>query len=186
MRKYLVLICCWVNLSYGVGQDMCDQGLALGKALTGDGVNYQQGATKVSQMRYELEPEKHGQWQQNQQLAPQNLEQEAVTRTKTEAMGRQLIEAESMRGKFDEDVDLDLLAKGAEISQNAKTIIATSGSKSMAVNFNTEYVIKTCEHSRRPETFMCIRYLVRAIISQMTQSVGLKRIIKLLLNTKKR
>lgn len=138
---------------------MCEKGITLGRELTGGSVNYQKGADGVAAMRYELEPEKQGAWQQNQQLTSQNLAQEATSKAKTETIGRQLIEAENMRPRFDENVDLELLANGEKISKNAKAIIVENGRKSMPVNTTTNYIMKTCEHSRAPETFLCIRYL---------------------------
>jgi len=122
--------------------------------------NYQAGANHIGQIKYELESEKHAVWQQNQSINPANLEQAGVNQAMSEKIGAQIITAEKSRPRFDEIIDLKLIATSEQFSKNIEQELINDGTRSRTITDpNIKFEIKTCQHSRRPEEHQCVRYL---------------------------
>lgn len=123
--------------------------------------NYQAGADHVSNMQYVREPEKHAVWQQNQQVDPASLDKIGTERAMHEKIGEQIITAERTRPRFDEIIDLKLIATSEQFSQNIEQELIADGTRERAVTDpNVKHAIEICQHSRAPEEHQCIRYLM--------------------------
>ena len=122
--------------------------------------NYQLGANHIGQMKYELEPHKHGVWQQNQNIDPTRLEQTGANQAMLEKIGEQIITAEKQRPRFDEIIDLKLIATSEQFSKNIEQELIADGVRNREVTDpKVKFEIKTCQHSRKPEEHQCIKYL---------------------------
>ena len=127
--------------------------------------NYQMGANQIGQMRYERESNKHAVWQQNQNIDPTRLEQIGANQAMSERIGEQIITAERKRPRFDEIVDLKLIATSEKFSQNIEQELIADGARDRLVASNPKYEIKICQHSRPKEEHQCIRYLQPPIVT---------------------
>ena len=127
--------------------------------------NYQEGANYIAGMKYERETEKHATWQQNQNIAPSCLEQTGAQQAMSENMGKQIIEAERSRPRFDEIADLPLITTAEKFAQNVEQELTTDGTRErFLTDPNTKYEIKTCQQSRAAEEHQCIRYLQNPMV----------------------
>ena len=121
--------------------------------------NYQTGANYIGNIKYEKETQKHKIWQQNQNIEPKNLEQAGATYGIHENIGKQLINADKQRPRFDEVIDLKLIESSEQFTQNLEQELIQDGARGRFVTQNTKYEIKTCQHSRAAEVHQCIKYL---------------------------
>ena len=121
--------------------------------------NYQTGANYIGNMKYEIETEKHLTWQQNQNVDPTNLEQLGANQAVQEKIGEQIINADRIRPRFDEIIDLKLIEHAESFAANPEQELLRDGTRGRVVTQNTQYTIKTCQHSRAPEEHQCIKYL---------------------------
>jgi hypothetical protein len=122
--------------------------------------NYQAGVNCINNMKYEMEPEKHAIWQQNQGIAPADLAKKGADQAMAEQVGEQIITADKVRPRFDEITDLKLIAIAEQFSENAKQELLADGTRGRAVTDpHVKYEIKICQHSRKPEEYQCIKYL---------------------------
>lgn len=122
--------------------------------------NYEAGANYIGQMKYEQELEKHAVWQQNQSIDPATLEQKGASQAMLDTIGEQIIKGEKMRPRFDEIIDLKLIATSEQFSQNIEQELIKDGTRDRRVTDPTvKFEIKTCQHARAPEEHQCIRYL---------------------------
>ena len=121
--------------------------------------DYQAGANYIGSIQYEREPEKQAIWRQNQSLEPSRLEQAGANHGLKEILGAQIIKADNSRPRFDEIIDLKLIATAEKFSENPNQELIIDGIRERVVTQNSKYEIKTCQHSRAPEEHQCIKYL---------------------------
>ncbi len=138
--------------------------------------NYQAGANHIGQNKYKLESEKHAVWQQNQSINPANLEQAGVNQAMSEKIGAQIITAEKSRPRFDEIIDLKLIATSEQFSKNIEQELIADGTRGRSVaDSNVKHKIEICQHSRAPEEHQCIRYLQPpkvTVIKERTENIS--------------
>lgn len=134
--------------------------------------NYQAGANHIGQMKYEREPNKHAVWQQNQNIDPTRLEQVGANQSMSEKIGEQIIKAERQRPRFDEIIDLKLIATSEQFSKNIEQELIADGVRTRMVTAEkVKFEIKTCQHSRKPEEHQCVKYLNSPKISIIPERI---------------
>jgi hypothetical protein len=121
--------------------------------------NYQAGANHIGNMKYEREPEKHAAWQKNQSIDASQLEQKGAAEAMQQQVGEQIIKGDRSRPRFDEIIDLKLIAKSEQLTENLEQELIADGNRERVVTETTKYSIKTCQNSRAAEEHQCISYL---------------------------
>jgi len=106
---------------------------------------------------YTREPEKQATWQSNTRLQEKDLNGAATRQLATEQVAQTVTNTNNQRPRIQKLNESSLIKNGMFLENHAAEILAVQGKAFTQTHSNVTRV--TCEASRDPEQFKCIRYL---------------------------
>ncbi len=106
---------------------------------------------------YTREPEKQATWQSNTRLQEKDLNSAATRELATEQVAQTVTNTNNQRPRIQKLNESSLIKNGMFLENHAAEILAVQGKAFTQTHSNVTRV--TCEASRDPEKFKCIRYL---------------------------
>jgi hypothetical protein len=106
---------------------------------------------------YTREPEKQATWQSNTRLQEKDLNSAATRELNTEQVAQTVTNTNNQRPRIQKLNESSLIKNGMFLENHAAEILAVQGKAFTQTHSNVTRI--TCEASRDPEKFKCIRYL---------------------------